>query len=100
HQAREAGAKDALTDFQTLNAAHLESIETLYLTLAGWLADQLDVEVLPEDVWNTRRGPSWSFEQYLKRHLLGNEEDRVVWGLDDGDRLFSCGFGDAAFGMF
>jgi class 3 adenylate cyclase len=99
-QARETGARVALTDFQTLNATHLESVETLYLTLGGWLADQLDAKVWPEDVWNTRRGPSWSFEQYLRRHLLDRAEERVVWGLDEVDRLFTCGFGSEVFGLF
>ena len=33
HQAREAGACVVLTDFQMLNAVHLESVEALLLTL-------------------------------------------------------------------
>src|SRR5207237_6141382 len=45
-QARTAGAKVVLTDFQKLNAAHLESVESLFLTLGELIAYQLDLDVL------------------------------------------------------
>lgn len=100
HQARDAGARIVLTDFQKLNAAHLESAETLFMTLADSIADQLDVEVLPEEVWNARRGPSVNFERYLRREVLGKIDAPIVWGLDEVDRLFSCDFGSEVFGLF
>jgi hypothetical protein len=56
HIARDSGAKVALTDFQTLNVAHLESPDALYRILAESLADQLDLDVMPEEVWNPARG--------------------------------------------
>jgi class 3 adenylate cyclase len=99
-QAREAGARIVLTDFQKLNAAHLESAETLFLTLADAIADQLDLETLPDDVWNARRGPSVNFERYLRREVLGKIPNHIVWGLDEVDRLFACDFGTEVFGLF
>src|SRR5207253_5100919 len=63
-QARAAGAKVVLTDFQTLNAAQLESVETFMLALAELIAEQLDLDVLPDEVWNARRGPSMNFGRY------------------------------------
>ena len=45
--ARETGAKVVLTDFQSLNTAHFESVEALYMALAELIADQLDLDVLP-----------------------------------------------------
>ncbi|HEX8845580.1 MAG TPA: AAA-like domain-containing protein [Pyrinomonadaceae bacterium] len=99
-QARETGAKVVLTDFQKLNAAHLESVETLFMTLAELLADQLDLEVFPDQVWTARRGPSMNFERYVRREVLGKISSPLVWGLDEVDRLFTCPFGSEVFGLF
>jgi AAA-like domain len=68
--------------------------------LADAIADKLNLEVLPEDVWNSRRGPSVNFERYLRREVLGRIEAPVVWGLDEVDRLFECSFGSEVFGLF
>jgi AAA-like domain/TIR domain len=99
-QAREAGARVVLTGFQKLNAAHLESAEALFLTLSESIADQLDLDVLPEEVWNARRGPSVNFERYLRREVLDKTSTPIVWGMDEVDRLFTCEFGSEVFGLF
>ena len=65
-EARKSGAKVVLTDFQKFNASHLESVEKLFLTLSEALADQLDMDIVP-DAWNPRRGPSMNFERFLRR---------------------------------
>jgi serine/threonine protein kinase len=99
-EARKAGSKVILTDFQKLNSSHLESIEKLFLALADWIADQLDIETVPADVWNPRRGPSMNFERFLKREVLCKLTQPLVWGMDEVDRLFSCNFGSEVFGLF
>jgi AAA-like domain/TIR domain len=99
-QAREAGARVVLTDFQLLNVTHLESIEALLKELGSWIADQLGLDVYPEAIWNERRGPSVNFQRYLQREVLGKIEAPLVWGLDEVDRLFTCSFGSEVFGMF
>jgi AAA-like domain/TIR domain len=99
-QEREAGFKVVLTDFQKLNASHLESMETLLLTLGEALADQLDLEVLPDQDWNPRRGASFNFERYLRKEVLGKISSQLVWGLDEVDRLFSYDYGSQIFGLF
>ena len=86
--ARGYGAKVVLTDFQKLNAVHLESIETLFITLGEMIADQLDLEVFPDDVWNPRRGPSVNFERYMRREVLGKLAGPMVWGLDEVEQAF------------
>src|SRR4029453_16546463 len=55
-QARRAGAKVVLTDFQLLNAAHLASIGALFRTRAGVLADQLALDAPLDEEWVARRG--------------------------------------------
>ncbi len=99
-QARKAGSRVVLTDFQKLNAAHLQSVDTLFLCLAQAIAEQLDLDVLPEDNWNARRGPSMNFERFLRREILGKIDGRLVWGMDEVDRLFACDFGSEVFGLF
>jgi hypothetical protein len=97
---RERGAKVALTDFQKFNACHLENVQSFYLSLAESLADQLDIDVLPADVWDDRRGPNVNFERYIRREILDKIHAPLIWGLDEVDRLFTCEFGSEVFGLF
>jgi hypothetical protein len=99
-QARQAGAEVVLSDLQKLNAAHLESAEALCQRLAEWIADQLDLDVLPDEAWHPRRGASANLERYLRREVLGKVEAPIVWGLDEVDRLFECRFGTEIFRLF
>lgn len=98
--ARERGAKVALTDFQKFNSDNLADVGNFYLSLAESLADQLDLDVLPSDVWDERRGANVNFERYIRREVLKNLNAPLVWGLDEVDRLFTCSFGSEVFGLF
>jgi nucleotide-binding universal stress UspA family protein len=100
HQARQSGAKVVLTDFQSLSAEHFTSADALYRELANMIADQLDLAVLPEEVWNERRGANMNLERYLRREVLGSFEGPMVWGMDEVDRLFKPKFASEVFGMF
>jgi DNA-binding SARP family transcriptional activator len=99
-RAREAGTRVVMTHFQVFNAAHLASAETLLLALAETIAEQLDLDVLPTQVWDTWRGPNPSFRRYLRREVLGKLAEPLVWGMDEVDRLFLCPFGSEIFGLF
>jgi DNA-binding SARP family transcriptional activator len=99
-QAREAGARVVLTDCQTLNAAHFQTVEHFLIALAQSLAAELELDVWPQEVWDAERGPNLNFELYLRRQVLGRIEGAVVWGLDEVDRLFPCDFGSEVFGLF
>jgi class 3 adenylate cyclase len=99
-QARQSGARVVLTDFQKLNAPDLVSAESLFLTLAEWIADCLDLDVMPEEVWHARRGPSVNFERYLRREVLAKIPEPIFWGMDEVDRIFTCDFGSEVFGLF
>jgi class 3 adenylate cyclase len=99
-QAREAGAKVFQTDFQMLSAANLESPDILYRALADDIADQLDLETYPDDVWDPRRGANVNLQRYLRREVLGSIQTHVVWAMDEVDRLFVCDFASEVFGLF
>jgi DNA-binding SARP family transcriptional activator len=100
HQARQAGARVVRTDFQTLNASHLESMEALVLKLADSIGYQLDLDTPPDEVWHPRAGPSENFKRYWQRVALRAIEGPIVWGLDEVDRLFGCEFSGELFGLF
>lgn len=99
-QARQAGARVVLTDFQMLNAADLQSVETLFLMLAELIADRLELEVLPRTVWDPLYSPNFNFERYWRREVLGKISAPILWGLDEVDRLFTCPFASEVFGLF
>jgi serine/threonine protein kinase len=98
--ARRGGARVVLTDFQKLNSAHMESVGSLFRTLAESIADQLDLDTDIDLTWNPKRGPSMNFERFVRREVLGKLPGRVVWAMDEVDRLFSCSFASEIFGLF
>jgi serine/threonine protein kinase len=99
-QARLAGSKVVITDFQMLNATHLASVESFFITLAESIADQLDLDFDVARHWNSRRGPSLNFSSFMRREVLSKLPTHLVWGMDEVDRLFSCDFGSEVFGLF
>jgi AAA-like domain len=98
--ARQSGSQVVLTDFQKLNSMHLETIDSLFLALAEALVDQLDLDISPDEKWNPKRGASMNFDRFLRREILSRTEGRLVWGMDEVDRLFSCKFASEVFGLF
>ncbi len=99
-QARRSGDRVILTDLQKLNSGHLESVESLFRALAESIADQLDLDTDIDEFWNSKRGPSVNFERFLRREVLAKISSRLVWGMDEVDRLFSSSFGSEVFGLF
>jgi DNA-binding SARP family transcriptional activator len=110
-QARQAGARVLFTDFQQLNAAHLESAEAFYQVVGAVIADQLGLDVFPNEVWDSRLGPSMNFNRYIRRQVLGQGEpisrppgrlpvaEPIVWGLDEVEQLATCDFGSEVFAL-
>ncbi len=99
-QARKAGKTIALVDFQKLNQVNLADIESLYKGLGGMIADQLDLDVFPEDVWRPGRAPSVNFERYIRREVLDKAEGHLILAMDEVDRLFPCPYASEVFGLF
>nr|VFK68230.1 MAG: TIR domain-containing protein [Candidatus Kentron sp. UNK]VFK73507.1 MAG: TIR domain-containing protein [Candidatus Kentron sp. UNK] len=99
-QAREAGVRVVLTDFQKLTAGELEGLERFYLALGEILADQLELDVRLEDAWRAGGNPNTSFERWLRREILGKSEKPLLWAMDEVDRLFDRDFGSEVFGLF
>jgi hypothetical protein len=98
--ARQSGARVVLTDFQKLSGQHLESADALFLAIADSIAGQLGLEVDVAETWHPRRGPSENFERFWQRQVLRNVDGRIVWAMDEVDRLFVCHFASEVFGLF
>jgi len=98
--ARQSGDNVVPTDLQKLNTVQLVDIGPFLQSLGDSLASHLKLDVLPVDVWDTRRGANTNFENYLRREVFSKISGHLVWGLDEIDRLFACGFGGEVFGLF
>jgi hypothetical protein len=99
-QARKAGKTVALADFQKLNQVNLADIESLYKGLGAMIADQLNLDVFPEEVWRPGRAPSVNFERYIRREILDKTEGHLILAMDEVDRLFPCPYASEVFGLF
>jgi DNA-binding SARP family transcriptional activator len=99
-QGRASGRHVVLTDFQKYTTQQLESTDVLFLNLAQSMADQLDLEISPDEVWNSKRSWNVNFERYLRREVLNKLDSPLVWGLDEVDRLFTYSYSSEVFGLF
>jgi len=98
--ARAAGVRAVLSHLQIFNAAHLETADTFLCALAENLAEGLDLDVSAEEFWDARRGPNPNFRRFMRREVLGKLDGRLVWGLDEVDRLFDRPYCSEVFGLF
>jgi class 3 adenylate cyclase len=98
-QARDAGVQALFTDLQALSPAQVASPEEFFLAMAYSLAEQMDLDVFPEERWTDRLGPGVNFERYMRRVVLA-EGDHVLWALDEVDRMFVTEYASEAFGLF
>lgn len=99
-QAREAGSKVIVTDFQSLGDEYLESAERLLLTLAGSIGDQLELDVSPAETWLAGQSPGTNLGRYLRRQVFIKISSPIMWGMDEVDRLFTYQCASEVFGLF
>jgi hypothetical protein len=99
HQARQAGAKVVLTDFQKLNESDLKSVESFFRALAELIAEKLDLDVDIASTWKPEQAANTNFERFLRRQVLKKMDAPLVWGMDEVDRLFNCDFATDVFGL-
>jgi AAA-like domain len=97
--AREAGVQMLLTDFQRLIDSQLVSLESFFLAIGEMLADQLGLEIYPEDRWRKGRAPNLNFDAYFRREILSKTERPLLWAIDEVDRLFLCDFSSELFAL-
>jgi len=99
-KARDEGVQVILTDFQKFIDVQLQSLESFFFAVGEIIADQLNIDVCPQDTWKEKRAPNTNFERYFRREILGTTQKPVLWAMDEADRLFHCSFGSEIFAMF
>lgn len=86
----------AITDFQSLSSSEIARTVALYRSLAHSLATQLDVDYEPK--WNEWVGPNSNLDNLIG-DILRRTNGRVVWMMDEVDRLFGTDYSDDFFGL-
>jgi len=87
-----------VTDIQKLRIDELGDIDVFLRAIAENIADRLDFEPSVASTWNSRRSPSSNFERFL-REMLRAHGRRLVWAIDEADRIFSCVYANEFFGL-
>jgi len=98
-QARCAGVRVLLTDFQKLVEPQLQSSDTFFLAIAQMLARQLRLKISPQQSWSSDYTASGNFENYFLDEILANIEEPVLWAIDEADYLFHYPFSREIFSM-
>ncbi|HCN78722.1 MAG TPA: hypothetical protein DIT13_16195 [Verrucomicrobiales bacterium] len=98
--ARQQKASVVLTDFQKLNNTQIESSENLFKALGSMMARQLKLDRYPEDTWHKSFGPNQNFENYLVDEVFPAVDGRLIWAMDEVDRLFPARYSSEVFGLF
>jgi hypothetical protein len=75
-------------------------LDTFYRTVAGLIADQLNLSISPRDIWNADLGPSINFRRFIQREVLSRLSAPLVWGMDEVDGLFNYPFSNEIFALF
>jgi DNA-binding SARP family transcriptional activator len=99
-QARDDGKRVVLTDFQNISADQMRSCDSLFLTLAREIADQIGLAIAVDELWNSAWGWNVNFGRFLRRDVLVPDAPPIVWALDEVDRLFGHPYSADIFGLF
>lgn len=98
-QALESGSRVIVTDFGTLTAADMASLEALCRWLALTTATQIGADDYTADEWRPFLAPVANLERYVLRRLLADVPTPCVWAMDDVDRLFGLPFAQDFFSI-
>lgn len=98
-QARAAGAIILLTDFQALSERYLETPERFFQHLIVFLSMQLGRPYRPDQDWDMGLDPLLNLELFLQNTVLTQQGARVLWGMDEVDRLRNHTFSVDFFGL-
>lgn len=96
--ARSKNISTVLCDFQSFGESQLGDEERLYKTLAHSASSQLKSELNLEQSWSSWLGPNMNLDAVLG-HLLAHNGGRVIWGIDEADRLFGRPYSNDFFGL-
>lgn len=97
-QARAAGKRVVLTDFQRLDPAYLDDADGFFKMLAANLARQLRFSYDFEGQWHEIYGSTSNFDHFI-RSLLASSDQPLVWLMDETDRIFGTSVANSFFAL-
>ncbi len=87
-------------DFQLIETAQLETLDSLLHYLAGEIAFQLDLDLeVVEKVWRSPRGAPDKFNQFLRARVLRRAETPILLAIDEADRLLNTPYKQDFFAL-
>jgi AAA-like domain len=99
-----AGAKDLgrtvfFQDFQALDKAQLESLETLLRYLARRMTRAAGLDAQTDRLWDPCLSAKQNLTDLVGDVLLDGPKNRLTFVLDEVDRVFACDFRDEFFSL-
>ena len=99
HHARQAQRTVLDYDFQNLDEACFDSLETLLRYLADTICERLQLALSPEGVWQGPRGLKEKLTAFVRNNVLQELPGQVVLVMDEVDRVFGRSYQDDFFGL-
>jgi DNA-binding winged helix-turn-helix (wHTH) protein len=97
-QSRDRGKLAFATDIQKLRRYELADLESFLRAVERSIADSFGLDLGTEAAWDVRRSASNNFERSLLK-AIKLRGGRIVWGIDEADRVFPCAFASEFFGL-
>src|SRR5579871_1812706 len=98
--ARQEGMQTVVVDFQAIDSESLGTAAGLCLAIMRRFQDQLDLNTLPHDYWNESMTPNENLERYIENVVLKEKNEKIVWFIDEADRIFGKNYRSDVFGLF
>jgi DNA-binding winged helix-turn-helix (wHTH) protein len=95
---RRDGELAVITDVQKLAVERYADIDSFLCALACQLVESLKLDIDAEAEWESRRSASSNFERFL-RGALNAQDKRIVWCIDEVDRLFTRPYATEFFSL-
>ncbi len=98
-KAKAQGSRVCYIDFQRLDESQLASLDKLLLYLMHRLARDLKTTTKPMDYWDEYLGAKDSATDFVEAALLSGSQQKVVFLLDEVDRVFSYDYRNDFFAL-
>ncbi len=97
--ARDQQWQGIYTNLERLSSPAVQSSTQFYRELAGWIAEDQQVDVQLDNFFSPRDPANINFNRFMRRFVLDPAVEHTVWCIDEVDRLFDCPFRSEAFGL-
>jgi DNA-binding winged helix-turn-helix (wHTH) protein len=95
---RAKGDRTAVTDMQKLALESIGDIDAFLRALARSLSESMELDAKVDATWDARRSASSNFERFIRK-ALSSRGERLVWGIDEADRILVRSYGAEFFAL-